>query len=335
LKPLEGKIHFLFITGITRFAKTSLFSDMNHLMDLTVNSHFTAICGYTQIELDFYFNEAYLEGAKICQLSKDDFKEAIKRWYNGYRWDARMDSVYNPFSILNFFNDNGNFQNYWFASGMPTFLINTINRNGDYDFEEVKASDIQLNNFTIENLNSITLMFQAGYLTIKDFKDSVYTLVYPNNEVKSSLLESILADKTEEASVLPAIVQLRNYFENRDEKAIRNSFEALFAHIPYQIFNEKYEFYYHSILVVAMQLLGCYISSEVSVSTGSIDAVVKTKKHIYIIEFKIHKTAKSAIKQIKEKEYYKTYLTDGRQIVLMGVGFRDKVIKTFEMEELK
>ena len=334
LKPLEGTIHFLFITGITRFAKTSLFSDMNHLMDLTIHSHFTAICGYTQTEMDLYFNEAYKDGAEISQVSISDFKEQIKSWYNGYRWDARMPTVYNPFSILSFFTDNGNFQNYWFASGMPTFLINTINKNGDYNFNEIKASDIQLNNFTIKNLNSITLMFQAGYLTIKSKKDEDYVLVYPNMEVKRSLLAVILSDKVKEDDSGVMIRQLRYYFEERQEKEIKKTFDVLFAKIPNQIFKKKSEFYYHSILVVALQLLGCYIDAEVSINEGRIDAVVKTQKYIYIIEFKVDQSAGVAIEQIKEKGYHIPYLHDDRKILLMGVNFMSKKVESLVIEEL-
>jgi len=334
LKPLEGDIHFLFVTGITRFSKASLFSDMNHLKDLTINSHFAGICGYTQTELNDYFKNPIAEIATSKGLETEEFKLQIKKWYNGYKWNIDADKVYNPFSILNFLDDGtGEFINYWFASGLPTFLINTINKNQDYDFEEVKASEILLNNFTIEKLNSLTLMFQGGYLTLKDKVDEDYTLVYPNLEVKRSLLAVILSDKMNEDDAGVMLRQLRNYFENRQEKEIRKTFEAIFAKIPNQIFNRKYEFYYHSILVVAMQLLGCYVDAEVSVSDGRVDAVVKTKKYIYIIEFKVDQTAGIALDQVKEKGYATAYQTDGRTILLLGINFLKKKVESFVIEE--
>ena len=334
LKPLEGDIHFLFVTGITRFSKASLFSDMNHLADLTINEDFATICGYTFDDLNTIFGEDIAYLAQRNEVNLNDFKDKIREWYNGYRWHWRSQKVYNPFSILNFLGGNGDFQNYWFASGLPTFLINTINKNQDYDFDEVKASEIQLNNFTIERLNSITLMFQAGYLTIKDKVDEDYTLVYPNHEVKSSLLAVILSDKMNEDDAGVMLRQLRHYFENRQEKEIRKTFDALFAKIPNQIFNRKYEFYYHSILVVAMQLLGCYVDAEVSVSDGRVDAVVKTKNYIYIIEYKVDQTAGIALDQIKEKAYATAYQTDGRKILLLGINFMKKKVESMVIEEI-
>lgn len=333
LKPLEGDIHFLFVTGITRFSKTSLFSDMNHLMDLTINPHYATICGYTEEELYFYFAQDIAYYAAEKQVDLLDFKQKIKEWYNGYRWHISKPSVYNPFSILNFLGGSGDFQNYWFNSGLPTFLINTINRNEDYDFEEVRASGTMLNNFSIERLNSITLMFQAGYLTLKDRDEDDYILVYPNQEVKRSLLAVILSDKMDEDDSGVLVRQLRKYFENRQEKEIRKTFDALFAKIPYQIFQEKSEFYYHSILVVAMQLLGCYIDAEVSVNDGRVDAVVKTKNYIYIIEFKVDQSAGIALDQIKEKAYERAFQAENKTILLLGVNFMAKKVESFLLEE--
>ena len=335
LKPMEGNIHFLFITGITRFSKTSLFSDMNHLMDLTIQRNFSSICGYTQSELEFYFTDTVTEMAKESNKDLNEFWQEIKVWYNGYRWDIKADSVYNPFSMLQFLAEgSGEFKNYWFASGMPTFLIHTINKNGDYDFDEIRASELLLNNFSIERLSSITLMFQAGYLTIKDKIEEDYILVYPNQEVKRSLLAVILSDKVNEDDSGVMVRQLRNFFEDRKEQDIRKTFDVLFAKIPHQIFNEKYEFYYHSILVVAMQLLGCYLDTEISVNDGKIDAVVKTKRYIYVIEFKVNQAAGIALNQIKEKAYTNSFLLDGRQILLMGVNFMRKKVESFVIEEL-
>jgi len=329
LKPLEGNIHFLFITGITRFSKTSLFSDMNHLKDITINKIYTGICGYTQSEMDFYFEEVY----QACAISKGktlhDFKQEVKIWYNGYRWFENTETVYNPFSILNFFDDGGEFQNYWFNSGMPTFLINTLNQNGDYDFEEVDVDELALSNFSIENLKSTTLMFQAGYLTIKDRKEDIYTLVYPNMEVKKALLASVLSDKSFEDSSLPLIYKLREFFEKKELEEIRDAIDGLFANIPHQIFNAKSEYYYHSIILVAFQLLGCIADAEVSTLRGRIDAVVKTKKYIYILEFKVNQNAEIALAQIKDRAYYKKYHNDGREIILLGINFENKEIKDF------
>lgn len=335
LKPMGANIHFLFITGITRFAKTSLFSDMNHLNDITINKNFATICGYTQYEVEQHFMEDLMDIAEGNETSFLFLKQELKKWYNGYRWNSKGESVYNPFSVLSFFsNRDTNFDNYWFATGMPTFLIQTINKNKDYDFEEVDADSMMLSNFTIDNLNSVTLLFQAGYLTIKDQMNTFFTLCYPNFEVKQALLATILKDKTHDDFVYPMIMKLKGYFEKREEQKIRQSFDALFGKIPNQIFREKYEFYYHSILVVAMQLLGCYVDAEVSLNNGRVDAVVKTENYIYLIEFKTRESAEQAIQQIKDKSYYQAYLEEKKQLLLMGVLFEDKKVKEMIVEEI-
>jgi len=329
LKPLEGNIYFLFITGITRFSKTSLFSDMNHLKDITINKNYTGICGYTQTEMDFYFADVYKSIAESKGITLAAFKQEVKTWYNGYCWYENTETVYNPFSILNFFDDGGGFQNYWFNSGLPTFLINTINKNGDYDFESVEVDELSLSNFSIENLDSKTLMFQAGYLTIKDKKEDLYTLVYPNMEVKKALLATILNDKSKEDSSLPHIYKLREYFANKDFEEIQYSLDGLFANIPFQIFDAKSEHYYHSIILIAFQLLGCIADAEVSTSRGRIDAVVKTKNYIYVLEFKVKHNAEIALEQIREKAYTKKFNLDGREVICIGVTFENKEIKQF------
>lgn len=330
LKPLEGNIHFLFITGITRFSKTSLFSDMNHLFDITIEKSLACICGYTEAELYYNFGERIQYIANEKNITEDALKAEIKLWYNGYKWHQKADSVYNPFSILQFMSSgSGDFQNYWFNSGLPTFLIHTLNQNGDYDFESVDVDELALSNFNIDNLDSITLMFQAGYLTIKDRKEDLYTLVYPNMEVKKALLTTILNDKSKEDSALPHIYKLREYFENKDFEEIQYCLDGLFANIPNQIFDIKSEHYYHSIILIAFQLLGCIADAEVSTSRGRIDAVVKTKNYIYVLEFKVKKNAEIALEQIRENSYTKKYNLDDREVICIGVTFENKEIKQF------
>ena len=226
----------------------------------------------------------------------------------------------------------GDFSNYWFSSGMPTFLINTINKNEDFDFDEIVVDELALNNFNIDHIDSVTLMFQAGYLTIKTGENGVYTLVYPNMEVKKSLLTSMLSSKTENITNQPMIMNIGSYFEKYELEKIQDSIDAMFSRIPHQIFMEKSEFYYQSILVVAFQLLGCYTHTEVSVAKGRIDAVVYCEKYIYVLEFKVNQSASIAMQQIKDRAYSKGFDKHEKQIVCIGINFKEKQIQEMLVE---
>jgi hypothetical protein len=329
LKPMDGHIRFLFITGITRFSKTSLFSDMNHLDDISMNGHYACICGYTQAELDSYFGEDIDKLALRVGKDKAEYREEVRRWYNGYRWDADADSVYNPFSILKFVTDTGKFSSFWFDTGLPTFLLNTMDRNGDFDFDEVRASFEELNNFSIRDLQTVTLMFQAGYLTIKELNGDLYTLVYPNWEVRRSLLASILGHTTKVSGPAPLVQRLREYFERRDLEEVRYCIDSLLENIPYVIFSKKEEKFYQSVLVVAFQLLGCYADAEVLTARGRIDVVLKTRSYIYVMELKVAKGAEVALEQIRSRAYERKFHNDGREVICIGINFEDKAIKEF------
>ena len=325
LKPLEPMIKLLFITGVSKFSKVNIFYDLNNLSDLSLDPTFNEVCGISQKELEHYFSE---------ELELYD-KEEIKKWYNGYKWDIKSASLYNPFSILTFFQNQGRFENYWFSSGTPTFLMKKCRENHLFKFEEVNINQSDLGNFDIENLKIIPLLFQTGYLTIKDeeplFRN--YVLGFPNMEVRESYLRN-LADAYIHSSSLSSstvISNLSKALKAKDELLLKDTINSAFAHIPYSLWQKQNEQYYHALVHLLFSLLGVYIFSEVQSQAGRADAIVIYDNNIFCLEFKLDKTAKEAIDQIKEKEYTSRFKMEKKPVHLIGINFSSK---TKEVEEI-
>ena len=321
LKPLDPHLRFVLLTGVSKFSRVSIFSELNNLKDLTIHSQYATLLGYTQSELEHYFAD------RIDQLAPDfGGQEAlltqIKQWYNGYSWDAKH-YVYNPFSILSFF-DRASFENFWFETGTPTFLVKLLKREQQYDFEQVLASAAALGSFELDRLHPLTLLFQTGYLTIqsKD-EDMAYTLVYPNKEVRHSLLQHLLGEYVEESPSDTYIraKQMKDALRKEDLEAFVEGLNSLFASIPYQIFIADKEAYYHSITFLALSLMGSFIQVEVSQAKGQPDAVVHLEQVIYVLEFKLDKSAEAALAQIQEKGYAQPYLGQGKTVRAVGLNF--------------
>ncbi len=313
LKNADPFLKLVFITGVSKFSKVSIFSDLNNLNDLTLDGYFGGCCGITQTELDNYFGEE--------QQIFD--KAAIKKWYNGYNWKS-ADSVYNPFSLLNFFT-KADFANYWFATGTPTFLTNLAKKYEKYDFETIKVRDTQLNAYDIEHLQLIPLMFQTGYLTIKNYieDDGIYELSYPNEEVRQSYLE-MLADSYSHSQNDPIVIlatEMRDALKVCNMAKVESIFNTIFKSIPYQIWQNENEHYYHAIIHLTFRLLGIYVESEVQSADGRLDALVRLEKYVYCFEFKLDKTAEFALQQIKDKGYLQPYFHSGKTCIGIGLNF--------------
>lgn len=322
IKDADPHIEFLLITGVSKFSKVSVFSDLNNLEDITIDWRFASMYGYTQTELEHYFEDYLKLVQQHTKKEKSQLLEKIKYWYNGYSWSPDQ-YVYNPFSILNFFN-KATFSNFWFSSGTPTFLVNLLRDRLFFDFENIQVGDAIFQSYSLDNLETVSLLFQTGYLTIKGIDDfGIYTLDYPNREVKDSMLQHLIAgfrygSNTESS---PLVIQLRHaFYENNLDKVI-SIINTLFKTIPSQIFLAKKEAFYHAIIHLVFTYLGQYIESEVNTSDGRIDAVVQTPSHIYIIEFKLDKSAQEAIAQIKEKGYADRFQNAKKAIVLLGINF--------------
>jgi len=338
LKPCDAFLRFVFLTGVSKFSRVSIFSELNNIRDITLSKQFATLLGYTQTELESYFDKYIQSLCFELGIKKADLLAKIKTWYDGYSWNAK-DKLYNPFSILNLFAEQ-RFSNYWFATGTPSFLIKLI-KNTQRDvtaFENQKISEIIFDSYNIESLNIFALLFQTGYLTITEIDQKSrtlqYVLNYPNFEVKEAFVTYLFASFTQNelGKIQPAAENLREYLETENLEGFMNIIRALFAKIPYPLHIEK-EAYYHSLFYMILVLMGVEIDLEVLTDKGRIDGVLAFENKIYLIEFKYAKAGSNmarltnnALKQIKTKNYGERFLTDSRPLIYLGVGFAGKKI---------
>jgi hypothetical protein len=329
LKDADPYLKLVFITGVSKFSRVSIFSDLNNLQDITTNKFFAGCCGITQEELESYFAE---------ELQLTD-KEKIKSWYNGYSWDIKT-SVYNPFSLLSFFIQGYEFKNFWFETGTPTFLIKLAKQFHLYDFEDKETSLVHLSSYDIERLELIPLMFQTGYLTFKSYDEEgdIYTLGFPNKEVKKSyleiLLDAVLEYPNEQGIVLVNEMRKALLVGNIDK--LERILNSLFKSLPYELWQKENEHFYHAIIHLTFTLLGVYVQSEVQTSDGRMDALIRMKDYIYCIEFKLDESAEKAIQQIKDKGYLLPFAHEGKKLIAVGINFSSekKKVEEFKWEEV-
>lgn len=336
IKPMDPHLEFVILTGVSKFSKVSIFSELNNLYDITTHNDYGTIIGMTKEEIDESFKDYKKVASTALSISVEELDRQMEFWYDGYSWNNK-ERVYNPFSTLSFFGGR-EFKNYWFATGTPTFLVNFIRNRGlkASDIEKTVVDAIFFDKFEIENLDIISLMFQTGYLTIKDKNEyGEFILGYPNEEVRLSMTRNLLEGYTFEvdSSVKMILNNLRESLKDNDMKTFQININTLFASIPHQIFIEKREAYYHSIIYLVLRILGVYIDCEVSTAQGRIDAVVKTEKFIYIMEYKmLPATSSDALNQIKEKAYHKPYVADSRQKFMIGISFDPEARQLTELE---
>lgn len=326
IKDSDPYIRFLLITGVSKFSKVSIFSELNNLTDLTIHPKFSTLVGYTQAELEHYFEEGFEELIGELAPTKEALLARVKEWYNGYSWDGD-NFVYNPFSILSFFGA-GQFRNFWFSTGTPTFLVNLLKERNLYDIRETEVGEATFDSFNLENMDTHALLFQTGYLTIKSIDPlfNLFTLDYPNREVKDSMLQYLVAgfNHGSYAKTTPIVIKLRKAFLTNDVDEMISIINSLFKSIPSHIFIKEKEAYYHSVVFLVFQYLGQFIEAEVNTSDGRIDAVVQTDTHIYVLEFKLDESADKAIEQIQTKAYLEKYKNQDQQLVGLGINFSSK-----------
>ena len=332
IKDCDKSVKLLFITGVSKFSKVSFFSELNNLEDITVDKNFSQITGYTGKEIVDNYSDYLLEIENDFSIDRKRLMELIEFWYDGYSWDGE-NSMHNPFSVLNLLSGR-DFKNYWFKSGTPTFLTKIIKeRKVDilkYD-NFVNIDDDILDSYEIDNIDLNVLLFQTGYLTIKEkIIDSEnlavsYNLSYPNREVRESFYKFLASEYTgiDKTTFSDITKNLKRELENNNIDDFIAGLTSLFADIPYNIFIKDDESYYHTVVYLIMRLLGAKIIPEKSTNRGRIDAVVLTKKYIFVMEFKMS-SVNTALKQIKEKKYYQPYLSDEREVFCIGVAFDEK-----------
>ena len=326
IKKCESKLRFVFVTGVSKFCHVSLFSDLNNLNDITMDARYAAMLGYTQEELEANFGDRITELAG--EQDVETFKAQIKKWYNGYRFHKNAKTVYNPVSLAQFFEKSGEFNNYWFSTGTPSFLME-LTKKTEFDFRSVIGGDsvpeIAFSAFEIDNIDPLALLLQTGYVTIKGteerFGQTWYFLDFPNMEVTTAFSAYILnsyAGKTQTTGVR-FVAEFATSLLNNDLKKLRKAMEVFFAGIPYDV-HKKQESTFQGIFFSLFRLLGVYIEAESATNDGRIDAVVKTPQAIYLFEFKLDNDP-TALAQIRAKEYFKKYLLDKRDIYIVGVNF--------------
>lgn len=334
IKDADPYLHFFLITGVSKFSKVSLFSDLNHLRDISLVEQFETIAGYTQEELEHYFDEDINQFAQKTGKSANDLKEEIRVWYNGYSWGGDQ-KLYNPFSILNLFASQ-RFANYWWETGTPTFLIKKLRAEFRYDLNKLIAGQIMFESFTIDDLNWMALLFQTGYLTIRSYDQNtgLYILDYPNREVKDTMQQHLLAAfrETTKTDSLPLLINIKIAIEGGDLERLIELINTLFSTIPHQLFRQKQEAFFHAVLHLSFSGIGLLVQSEVSTAKGRVDTVVQTKDRIYVMEFKLDASAESALQQIREKRYGSPYLDQGKKVVALGVNFSSEEKAVAEWE---
>jgi hypothetical protein len=327
IKTTEALQRFVLITGVSKFSKVSIFSDLNNLTDLTMDARTATLLGYTQAELEANFPEYIERLAGTIGKTRSETLGTLREWYNGYRFHPNAESVYNPVSVMKCF-DTQEFKNYWFETGTPTFLVDLLRRM-PLKLDDLTASELDFSTYDPENLAVLPLLVQTGYLTIKDASASernrVFRLGYPNYEIEESfsrwLAQGFARIPGEDLTgALQRMIAALN--EGRVDEML-DTLKIFFAKVPYDIAldNEKY---YQTIFFTVFTLLGARIEAESRTSIGRIDAVVKTKSDIFVFEFKLTGTAKKAMAQIREKRYFERFLDDGRRVTLIGAAFSKK-----------
>lgn len=329
LKSCDEYIEFAMLTGVTRFSKLSIFSDLNNLNDISMRADFSAICGITLEEIQENFSEGVKNLADMRGLTLDQTYAQLARYYDGYHFATESPDMYNPFSLMNAL-DAKEFGSYWFTTGTPTFLIELI-KKGNFplkDFNNYKTSENELLSVPAKLDNPIPVLYQAGYLTIKGHNEMFRTLIlgYPNQEVEHGFLDNLFVYYTSrrESSVL--IEEFILDLQQGNAEGFMNRLQSLFSGYHYdQIDLGDLELHYRNVIYLVMKLMGFYTEAEMRTASGRIDLLVGTHNYLYLFEFKLNKSSQEAMDQINDRDYLLPYKADGRKIIKIGANFDDKI----------
>ncbi len=331
LKSYDRYLKFVLLTGVTKFSKVSIFSDLNQLNDISLDREFGGICGITEVELTECFEPEIRQLAEKQEITYDECIAELKKMYDGYHFGYDTEGIYNPFSLLNAFWKK-EFGMYWFSTGTPTFLIEKLKKSQvdakEFTGEDCYETESSLTDYRIDNTNPIPLFYQTGYLTIKGYDKQFrsYKLGYPNEEVKYGFMESlapVYLCAENEANPL----DLRRFvgdLNTGNTDGIRDRFVELFARIPYPDDEKIVEQNFQNVIYITFMLLGQYVHAEVHNAKGRADCMVETADYVYVFEFKRDKSAEEALAQIEEQGYAKAYAADKRTVFKIGANFESK-----------
>ena len=325
MKAKDAYIKFGFLTGVTKIGKLSVFSGLNNLKDISMDARYTDICGISEKDLKKYFGESVKELAEANDLTIKETYNQLAEMYDGYHFRQSSVGIYNPFSVLNTF-DSGEFKEYWFETGTPTFLVKVMK---DTDYDVTRLSDEEIDAPSLMDVdtvchNPIPLLYQSGYLTIKGYEPEygMYHLGFPNREVKHGFLNFLVKyytpSRTESGMML--VSRMLKDLRSGNAEGFMQKLEALFAKTSYQIQGDSEKDFQYAMYII-LELMGEYVDVEKATSNGRIDVLLQTREYIYIIEIKINDTVDAALKQIEEKGYARRFADDKRKFFKIGVRF--------------
>ncbi|MEM7175867.1 MAG: AAA family ATPase, partial [Chlamydiota bacterium] len=327
LKSLDQYLKFTFFTGVSKFSQVSLFSGLNNLTDITMNPKYAAIMGYTEEEIKRDFKEHIQELVKKRGKKESHILDEVGEWYNGYRFTEEEVSVYNPYSTLRFLSEHKP-QGYWYSTGTPSFLIDQVKKHPQsfVALKGLKVSKPMLSDIgKLDRIDLAALMFQTGYLTIKDYeeKQSAYFLDFPNKEVHDAFFDSLLQ---EFAEINPFQVsdrgeELRNYLEDFDLTSFVNVMNSHFAKISYHLFSKAQEGFYQAVFFTFLEKSGITTMTEVATNIGRIDLACEINKAICIFELKLDQDADIALTQAERKKYRERFLGGSKATLVIGINF--------------
>ena len=324
LKSADGDLRFAMLTGVTKFSKVSVFSDLNNLNDISMDDRYNEICGISQQELHDVFDEEIGKLAVANEQSKEEAYETLRQRYDGYHFCPNASGMYNPFSVLLALQKR-EYGSFWFSTGTPTYLVQLMKEAdlNPYALSGYEASASELDSIQISVDNPIAVLYQSGYLTIKgyDSRFKVYTLDYPNAEVKGGFVNFLVPYYTYSKSVNHATIigQFVKSLERGDAEHFMELLQSFMAGIPYELVRNL-EVHFQNMIYIIIKLMVLYVQAEYSTSCGRIDLLIATEKFIYVIELKLDGSAEEALAQINEKDYSLPFTADGRKVIKIGAN---------------
>ena len=327
LKLADEDLQFVFLTGVTKFAKASVFSGFNQPMDISLSPKYDTLCGITMREEEEYFQSSVSELAEMEGLSTDEMREKLRQKYDGYNFSKRMRGVYNPFSLLNAFAAE-EMGDYWFSSGTPTYLINLLDRD-NVNLNEIVGryyDTAEFMDFKMDRDAPLPMLYQSGYLTIKgyDAEMNMYQLDIPNNEVRGGFIPLLMNDYfSVNTPMKTPIAEMVRSLKNGDMELFKTLLTSFLSSIPYSMrLKKETERFFQYTFYLILRLISTYlVYVEKQQSQGRVDCFIETDKFIYIFEFKLDGTAEEALQQINDKGYAREYASDSRKLFKIGCGF--------------
>ena len=324
LKSADGDLRFAMLTGVTKFSKVSVFSDLNNLNDISMDDRYNGICGISQQELHDVFDEEIGKLAVANEQSREEAYETLRQRYDGYHFCPNASGMYNPFSVLLALQKR-EYGSFWFSTGTPTYLVQLMKEAdlNPYALSGYEASASELDSIQISVDNPIAVLYQSGYLTIKgyDSRFKVYTLDYPNDEVKEGFVNFLVPYYTYSKSVNHATIigQFVKSLERGDAEHFMELLQSFMAGIPYELVRNL-EVHFQNMIYIIIKLMGLYVQAEYRTSCGRIDLLIATEMYIYVIELKLDGSAEEALAQINEKDYALPFTADGRKVIKIGAN---------------